>query len=598
VSPTPSVTVVDRGATVHVEPLVGSLARRAAVEPLVSRLARRAAAPGPAFTHVDYRADRFGAPNTLSWSELYDRVLAVAARIAELAGPGERVAVLCPQDLSYPIAFYAALAAGTIAVPLFAPEASSHSARLAGALVDCEATVWLTTDDALVSVCALLEDPRIPRPADVIAVDSVDVADGRDFEPHAVQLSSPAYLQYTSGSTREPAGAVITHEAVVTNVLQGASAIGLDAESTCVGWIPFFHDMGLVLMVCAPAVTGARSVFSTPFDFVQQPRRWLEQLAAYPNVVTAAPNFAYEYAIDRLTDTDRAALDLSGVRVAMNGAEPVRARTIERFQDAFGPCGFAPQAHRPSYGLAEATVFVTTSTADAPPRITSFSRSALMAGHAVAPVGDADVIRLVSAGTPVGQDVCLVDPLDCSIRGDGEVGEVWVNGPNVATGYWGQPERTRDEFDGHLVGGGEHLPLAGWLRTGDLGVRHDGELYITGRLKDLIIVDGKNHYPQDIEETAQHAHPAVRPGRVAAFALSSDHGGDAIVIVLERARGQAADSVDAQEISDAVRRAVSAAHDLKLHDVDVLAGSRVLRTSSGKIARTANRLRYLEGSES
>ena len=289
----------------------------------------------------------------------------------------------------------------------------------------------------------------------MIAVDSVDVADGRGFEPYPVELDSPAYLQYTSGSTREPAGAVITHGAVVTNVLQGAAAIDLDAESTCVGWIPFFHDMGLVMMVCVPAVIGARSVFSTPFDFVAQPRRWLEQLAMYPNVVTAAPNFAFDYAIDRVTDADRAALDLSGVRVAMNGAEPVRARTIERFQEAFGPCGFAAEAHRPSYGLAEATVFVTTSLAAAPPRITSFSRSQLMAGRALAPLGDDDAIRLVSAGAPVGQHVCLVDPLTCAARGDGEVGEVWVHGAERRqSGYWGQPERSRDEFDGHLIGGG------------------------------------------------------------------------------------------------------------------------------------------------
>ncbi|HEX3872718.1 MAG TPA: fatty acyl-AMP ligase [Solirubrobacteraceae bacterium] len=572
--------ILDDSATLHIEPLLSSLARRAGVD-------------RPAFTHVDYSTDRAGTPRTLSWSELYVRVLAVAAKISELAAPSERVAVLCPQDLSYPVGFFGALAAGTIAVPLFAPEASSHASRLVGALVDCEATVWLTTESALESVLALLDDPRIPRPAGVVAVDSVDLAAGRGFEPPPVDLDAPAYLQYTSGSTREPAGAVITHRAVVTNVVQGATAFDVDDDSTCVGWIPFFHDMGLVLMVCLPAVIGARSVFSTPFDFVQQPRRWLEQLASHSNVVTAAPNFAFEYSIDRLSDADRAKLDLSGVRVAMNGAEPVRPRTIERFQELFGPCGFAPDAHRPSYGLAEATVFVTTSRADAPPRITSFSRADLMAGRATTPVGGVEVIRLVSAGSPVGQHVCVVDPVECLARADGEVGEVWVHGGNVAAGYWGQPERSAEVFDARLIGGADHLPADGWLRTGDLGVRYDGELYITGRSKDVIIVDGKNHYPQDIEETAQEAHPAVRAGRVAAFGLATEDGGESIVIVLERARGEAAAAVDAQEISRAVRRAVSAAHDLKLREVQVLDGSRVLRTSSGKIARGANRQRYV-----
>jgi fatty acid CoA ligase FadD32 len=573
----------DRCATLGVEPLVASLARRANLD-------------RPAFTHIDYSVERAGVPRTLRWPELYARVLAVAARVHEVAGPGDRVAVLCPQDLNYPVGFFGALAAGTIAVPLFAPEASSHAGRLVGALADCAATAWLTTEDALESVRALLDDPRIPRPAAVIAVDGVDLAAAAGFEPAAVELSAPAYLQYTSGSTRDPAGAVITHEAVVTNVLQGSAAFGLDEDSTSVGWLPFFHDMGLMLMVCLPAVTGARSVFSTPFDFVAHPKRWLEALASHPNVVTAAPNFAFEYAIERLSAADRAKLDLSGVRVMMNGAEPIRATTVERFQECFGPCGLAADAHRPSYGLAEATVFVTTSAAAGPPRITSFSRAALMAGRAAAPSGDADPIRLVSAGTPVGQHVCIVDPHDCVARPDGEVGEIWVRGRNIAIGYWGQAERSAEVFDAHLVGGGDLLPADGWLRTGDLGVRHEGELYITGRLKDVIIVDGKNHYPQDIEETVQQAHPAVRAGRVAAFGLPVEEGGEAIVVVLERARGEAAAGVDAGEIARAVRRAVSQAHDLKLREVQVLEGSRVLRTSSGKIARTANRQRYLAGS--
>jgi len=584
VSPAPTGVLDDRSATLGVEPLVASLARRAGLDL-------------PAFTHIDYSVDRAGVPRTLRWPELYARVLAVAARIDEVAGAGDRVAVLCPQDLSYPVAFFGALAAGTIAVPLFAPEASSHAGRLVGALTDCAATAWLTTEDALESVRALLDDPRIPRPAAVIAVDSVDLAAAAGFDPPAVELSAPAYLQYTSGSTRDPAGAVITHEAVVTNVLQGSAAFGLDEDSTSVGWLPFFHDMGLMLMVCVPAVIGARSVFSTPFDFIAHPQRWLEALANHPNVVTAAPNFAFEYAIERLSAADRAKLDLSGVRAVMNGAEPIRATTVERFQELFGPCGLAPDAHRPSYGLAEATVFVTTSTANEPPRITSFSRAALMTGRAAAPSGDADRIRLVSTGTPVGQDVCIVDPLNCVARPDGEVGEIWVRGRNVAVGYWGQPERSAEVFDAHLVGGGDRLPADGWLRTGDLGVRHDAELYIAGRLKDLIIVDGKNHYPQDVEETVQQAHPAVRAGRVAAFGLPAEAGGEAIVVVLERARGEAAAQVDAREITRAVRRAVSQAHDLKLREVQVLDGSRILRTSSGKIARAANRQRYLTGCE-
>jgi fatty acid CoA ligase FadD32 len=349
--------------------------------------------------------------------------------------------------------------------------------------------------------------------------------------------------------------------------------------------------MGLVLLACLPAGLGGQSVFSTPFAFIRRPLGWLEMLAGHPNVMTAAPNFAFDYAVDRIRAEHRAGLDLSGVSVAVNGSEPVRPRTVERFAEAFGPCGFAPHAHRPSYGLAEATVFVS-ATGAAGAKTTNFTRSELMAGRAVAAPDDVDRIALVSAGKPAGQHVCIVDPVDRTARPDGEVGEVWVHGPNLATSYWGQPERSDEVFNGCLVGGADGLPVDGWLRTGDLGVNHGGELYITGRLKDLIIVDGKNHYPQDIEETVQEAHPAVQPGRVAAFGIPTETD-EEIVVVMERARGGGADEVGASDIAIAVRRAVAAAHDLKLRDVHVLNGEKVLRTSSGKIARSANRDRYL-----
>lgn len=560
------------------------------LESLVSVLARRGTLDGPAFTHVDYSADRGGVEHTLTWSQLYERVLAVAARIRAVAGTSARVAVLCPQDLSYPVAFYGALTAGTVAVPLFAPEVSSHGERLVGALVDCEPAVWLTAKSTAASVQRLLDDPRVPRPAAVIAVDDLDLADGHGFEPPQIELDAVAYLQYTSGSTREPAGAVITHEAIVTNLRQGAIAFDLDENTTCVGWIPFFHDMGLVLLAGMPVAIGAHSVFSTPFDFIRRPLGWLEGLAGYPNVITAAPNFAFDYAVDRISPADRARLDLSGVRVALNGSEPVRSQTVQRFRDTFGPCGFAPTAHRPSYGLAEATVFVS-ATGAAGPRTTEFARAELMAGRALPPRDDHDAVRLVSAGVPAGQHVCIADPVDGTARADGEVGEVWVHGRNVAISYWRQPERSAEVFDARLVDGPDELPVTGWLRTGDLGLCHDGELYITGRLKDLIIVDGKNHYPQDIEETVQDAHPAVRAGRVAAFGIQTEQG-ESIVVVFERARGADEDATPI-DISLAVRRAVAAGHDLKLRDVHMLNGQKVLRTSSGKIARTANRDRYV-----
>jgi fatty acid CoA ligase FadD32 len=563
---------------------------------LVAALGHRAGSDAPAFSYLDHSVDRDGVPRTLTWAELYLRVCAVAATVREVAEPGARVAILCPQDLSYPVAFLAALAAETIAVPLFAPEVGSHADRLTGALADCEAAVWLTAEATLEATGQLQRHPQLPEQATVITVDRVDSAAADGFALPEVEPSAVAYLQYTSGSTRTPAGAEITHEAVAANVRQVVDAFGVDERWSCVGWLPFFHDMGLVLSACLPAGVGAHSVFCTPFDFVRRPLTWLAAMSGRANVITAAPNFAFDYAVDRTKPQDRAQLDLSGVRVAINGSEPVRPRTVERFLETFGEHGFGVHALRPGYGLAEATVFVSASDA-AGPKVASFVRSGLAAGRAVsADGGDDDVIELVGAGTPAGQLVRIVDPLDGALKPDGEVGEIWIHGPNVATGYWRQPERSNEVFGGALSGGGDELPRAGWLRTGDLGMYADGALFITGRLKDLIIVDGKNHYPHDIEETVQEAHPAIRPGRVAAFGVPTETG-EAIVVVLERAPGEEAQAVEAREISLAVRRAVGRVHDLKLHDVHVLYGMKVLRTSSGKIARSANRDRYVASVE-
>jgi fatty acid CoA ligase FadD32 len=572
------------------------------LRPLTSYLFDRAessAAAEPAFTYRDYSANRDGVEQTLSWAELAAEVRTTAAELARVTTPGSRVAILAPQDLTYVIGFLAALHAGTVAVPLFAPEVSQHGSRLVGALSDCAPEVWLTSQGALAAVRELAEATAVPMPKQIIAVDALEdngASGSGDTAtatppPADLDLDAPAYLQYTSGSTRAPAGAVITHRALSANCWQASEAFGVDEEWACVGWIPFFHDMGLVQLLCIPVFSGARSVFITPFNFIMKPMRWLRQMSDFSPVFTAAPNFAFEYAVKKVKEADRATLDLSGVRAAINGSEPVRPSTIAAFQEAFGPHGFAVSAHRPSYGLAEATVFVT-NTDEEGPTITSFDRAALTEDRGIVLPGGSgasvnNVIELVSAGRPRGQLVRIVDPATSAQRADNEVGEVWIHGPNVADGYWEQAERSEETFGGVIDG----EPGRTWLRTGDLGVIHEGRLYITGRIKDLIIIDGKNHYPQDLETTAQDAHPAVRRDRVAAFAVTSADGVEGAVIVAEYDRK--AGEPDHAEVAKAVRRAVSAAHDVKLRGFELVPAGGVLRTSSGKIARAATRDRYL-----
>lgn len=536
---------------------------------IVERLFAHADDHRPVFTHQDFPANT---EHTLTWAELVERVRVVSARLRERAEPGERVAILAPQELSYPVAFFGVLAAGMIAVPLFDPAGSAHRGRLASALADCGAQVWLTSASAAGRV------REFGQPRELLVVDELS---GPGVDPVVLDTESPAYLQYTSGSTREPAGAVIPYRAIAATLWQAVRAYQLPPDTTCVGWIPFFHDMGLVQMVCLPVFMGYRSVFMAPAEFVRRPQRWLRQMSDYPEVFTAAPNFAYDLAVEAAPQA--AGLDLSRVRIALNGAEPVRPRTVEEFQKAFAPFGFRREMHRPSYGLAEATVYVASAGTEGP-TITAFDRDELAHGRAVEAGEDAaNRQELVSVGRPVGQQVRIVR--DGRVVPDGEMGEIWIHGENVAAGYW---QRDDDSFFAGSLDG-----FDGWLRTGDLGMYHRGDLYITGRLKDLIVIDGRNHYPQDIEATAGHAHPAIRADRVAAYGVSDDRG-EGVVVIAEWVRDADADEL---EVTRAARRAVSREHGVAVRAMRLVSPGELPRTSSGKISRSAARARYGDGHE-
>ncbi|WP_033263009.1 fatty acyl-AMP ligase [Amycolatopsis vancoresmycina] len=538
-----------------------------------------------AVTHLDHRGGGDGRAHTLTWRELDDRVEAVAVRLSEVAGPGARAAVLAGQSADYVVAFLGALRAGLIAVPLFAPGLPGHAGRLAAALADCGPRVVLTTAGERDAVTRFLAGS--PVDPVVLAVDSVPPAAGaRDWpEPDP---DAPAYLQYTSGSTRSPAGVVLTHRNVLANARQACAAYGAESGTTStVSWLPLFHDMGLILGIGAPMAGGLESVLMDPLAFLERPARWLRALSASPGAISAAPNFAYAYCASRVTEAEKVYLELSRVVSLINGSEPVLPATIAKFHDAFGECGLRPEVHRSSYGLAEATVLVSVTGAGKAPRQVTFDRARLAAGYAVRSGPGASATTLVSCGKPAGQRVRIADPVTGEPAGPGEVGEIRVSGPNVGRGYWGRAEASVATFG---------LPPLdpdtgeGWLATGDLGVLFDGELFVTGRLKDLVVVDGRNHYPQDIEQTVE-AHPAVRPHSAAAFAVDAGDG-EAAVVVLERAKDTDAEVAEA---TAALRAAVSAGHGLRLHDVVFLPPGEVPRTSSGKISRARCRKSYLDG---
>ncbi|MEE2855178.1 MAG: fatty acyl-AMP ligase [Actinomycetota bacterium] len=575
---------------------------------LISLIDRNIANVGDtvAYRYLDYSRSAGGDAEEVTWSRFGVRLEAIGARIQQAASRGERVAVLAPQGIDYVAGFYAAIKAGTIAVPLFAPELPGHAERLDTALRDSAPTLVLTTTTAREAVQKFLDGhPHLRRPR-VIEIDAIPDSAGQSFVPAELGMDDVSHLQYTSGSTRPPVGVEITHRAVGTNLVQMILSIDLlDRNTHGVSWLPLYHDMGLS-MIGFPAVYGGHSTLMSPTAFVRRPQRWIQALSdgsRQGNVVTAAPNFAYEWAAQRGLPSRGDDIDLRNV-VMIIGSEPVSIDAIRTFNKAFEPYGLPKTAFKPSYGIAEATLFVATIAPTAEATAVYFDSERLGAGHAV-PV-DADspnAVAQVSCGQVARSEwAVIVDAASGSELPDGEVGEIWLQGNNVGRGYWGLPDETRRAFGAVLrsrLADGSHAEAAGpdraWLRTGDLGVYLDGELYVTGRLADLVTIDGRNHYPQHIEATVAEASEIVRRGYVTAFAVPDGDAPDAarLVVVAERAAGTSRQ--DPQPAIDSIRAAVAQRHGLTVSDVRLLPAGAIPRTTSGKLARRACRAEYLGG---
>ncbi|MCP2340301.1 fatty acyl-AMP ligase [Actinomadura rupiterrae] len=567
--------------------------------PLVRRLARWAQEKpdAPAWTFVEYSADPSGTKTTLTWGESDRRARAMAVRLRQVAQPGDRAALLLPQKLDYVMTMLGAMYSHVVAVPLFSPDLPGYADRLIGAYADSEPTVVVTSRASLPQVEKFLAEHDVPRPKEIVFAEEVDLDLADRWTDEPIEPDDLAYLQYTSGSTRRPAGVEITHGNVAANAGQlWAGWHPERPEPELVSWLPLFHDMGLVATLGLPLVNGAHAVYTEPMSFIMNPMRWMRLIAERPNknVYTAAPNFAYEYVVAHATPQKMEGLDLSGLVTCLNGAEPIRPATLRAFAEKLAPVGLRPGAQAPGYGLAEATVFVSAAAEDEPPKVITVDREALTQGRAVLVAEDAQsASALVSCGRPVGQYVAIVDPETGREQPDGVVGEIWVHGPNTAPGYWRNSERSQEIFGGQLTDPGD-LPAERWMRTGDYGIAHEGELYVTGRIKDLIIVDGRNHYPQDVELTTQEAHPAVREDHVAAFAVPGEET-EHLVIVAERNRRVPLARLDLAEVESAVRSAVNVEHEMRVHEFVLIEPGGVSRTSSGKIARAATRQRYLAG---
>lgn len=566
------------------------------------------------FRYHDFSSSREGEVIEWTRAQVNTRIKAVSVRLRQVTTPGDRVAILANNSPEYLIGFVGALYAGTVPVPLYDPTEPGHGAHLTAVLASSTPTVVLTNKNSAADVRKHFSDlPAGERPR-ILTVDALPDSLAEDWEnpmtlfaehPElAPKAGDPAFLQYTSGSTRAPAGVVLTHRNIVTNVLQVFQAGQLQMPMRLVNWLPLHHDMGIILASFC-LILGIPQDIMSPRDFIQDPGRWIRQLSEKGtvgedavNVYAAVPNFALELAARYANPAERedlADVDLSHVEGVINGAEAVSLQSIDRFQDVFGPYGFVRSAMRPSYGLAEATVFVSTPQTENRPLLRVFDREELSTGRIVElPESESDsdkAMAIVSVGAPgPNEAVVVVDPETGKELPLGSVGELWIHGNNVAAGYLDRDEETVETFRNELPeasrlddSAAARVPEDNWLRTGDLAVIIDGEIYVTGRIKDLIVIAGRNHYPQDIEATAQEATDQILRDVIAAFAVDTGSDVEELIIIAER-DPEADPAGDADAVA-AVRSAVTSVHGVQPTEVRIVDQGSIPRSSANKIAR-------------
>jgi acyl-CoA synthetase (AMP-forming)/AMP-acid ligase II len=577
----------------------GIAARFASTESSLPALLQKVAGQLPnraAYRFIDYEANPGGFVEVLTWSQVHRRAVAVADELNLCGSTGDRVAIVAPQSLHYVVAFLGALQAGLIAVPLPAPQFGMHDERITSALRDCSPAVILTTlsiiDDVSKYARQACATPH-HRPPVVVAVDSLDLDSMRDFDATRYSYSKTAYLQYTSGSTREPAGVVVSHRNVIANCEQLMSDYFEDSQkvpTTSVSWLPFYHDMGLLQGVILPMFNQDTAVLMSPVSFLQRPARWMQLLGKYRGAVSSAPNFGFELAARNTSDDDMAGLDLGDVRAIISGGERPNPATLKRFTDRFARFHLDATVIRPSYGLAEATLYVATARPGQVPTTALFDYDSLSAGNAKRCDSRGGAL-LISYGAPRASRLRIVDPVTGLENQPGAVGEVWVCGDNVAMGYWHKARQTERTFGGKLADPLPGTPEGWWLRTGDLGVIFDGELFITGRIKDLLVFDGSNHYPDDIEATIHE----ITGGRVVAISVPGDHTERLVAITELNKRGHTRE--EAMDKLRAVKRevasAISKSHGLSVADLVPVPPGNIPITTSGKVRRSACVEHYL-----
>lgn len=547
----------------------------------------------------------------LTYQELDQQSRAIATRLQSLCQPGDRAILLYQPSLDYISAFFGCLYAGVVAVPAYPPRPNRSLERIEAILADAQPQVALTSESILANLERRFE--QVPRLKTLhwIATDSISTSsfasDASQWAEPVLDSQSLAFLQYTSGSTATPKGVMITHSNLLHNLAAIYRCFEHSPESQGVIWLPPYHDMGLIGGILQPLYGRFPVVLMSPLMFLQRPVRWLEAISRYGGTTSGGPNFAYDLCVRKVTPQQRETLDLNHWNLAFNGAEPIYHDVMERFAQAFAPCGFRPEAFYPCYGMAETTLIATGGAKSAQPILRTVQAEALEQNRAISaqsnPSDDINLRTIVGCGQSLAdQKLVIVHPETLTSCAPAEVGEIWVSGPSIAQGYWNNSAETERTFHAFLADTRE----GPFLRSGDLGFVADGELFVTGRLKDIMIINGSNYYPQDIERTVEQSHVLIRPNCSAAFSVEVKTE-ERLVVVAEverhyRERRQLSESTNnserspkIKEVIQAIRRAVSQQHDLQVYATVLLKPGTLPKTSSGKVQRHACRAGFLAG---
>jgi acyl-CoA synthetase (AMP-forming)/AMP-acid ligase II len=546
----------------------------------------------------------------LTFASLDAQARAIGALLQSYAATGERALLLYPAGLEFVAAFFGCLYAGTIAVPLPPPNPAQPLRtlpRLRTIVSDAQPSVVLTTSSILSKMREVFAQAPELQTLRWLTTDQPASGLASGWDEPDITGNTLALLQYTSGSTTAPRGVMVSHANLLHNSAHISQALEITADTVSVSWLPMFHDMGLTNGIIQPVYDGGRCILMPPQSFLQRPVRWLQAISRYQAAVSGGPNFAYDLCVRRITPEQRETLDLGNWHAAYNGAEPIRADTLKRFAATFASCGFRPSFMYPCYGLAEATLMVSGGPLKGDPILSSPEVTALEQNRVVETSDPQQNIRtLVGCGEAMPDTtIVIVDPESLTSCAPDVVGEIWLSGPTVARGYWNRPEEAECTFAAYLADSG----AGPFLRTGDLGFLKDGELFVTGRLKDLIIIDGRNLYPHDIELTVQQSHPALRPGCCAAFSVDGDE--ERLVVAAEvercyqpkrhqpdgepRSHPNGRQLLDSTAIVRDIRRAVAEEHDVRVHAVVLMRAGSIPKTPSGKLQRRACQANFLNG---